>query len=45
MRELVLVSKRCRDSNKVIMDSSFRYWQLHMLTGCYGRVIEMSTLY
>ena len=44
LHELVLVSKHCREANKIVLDLTYRYWQIYTLSGCYGRVVDVATL-
>lgn len=40
MSELANSRTRCKDANKVILDMTFRFCKLFVLTGCYGRVVH-----
>ena len=40
LTELANARNRCKDGNKVILDMTFRYCQLFILGGCYGRVVR-----
>ena len=40
LTQLTSASNRCKDANRVILDMTFRYCQLYVLGGCYGRVVR-----
>lgn len=45
MINLASASSRCKDANRVIVEMTFRFCQLFILAGCYGRVIRTQPLF
>ena len=45
LANLASASNRCKDSNRVILDMTFRFSQLFILSGCYGRVVQSEPLF
>lgn len=45
LRELANASTRTRDANKILLDLSYRYCQVHILNGGYGRIVHIQPLY
>ena len=45
LKELSSASTRNKDANKVMLDLSFRYCQMHILNGGYGRIVHIQPLY
>ena len=45
LADLASASNRCKDANRVILDMTFRYCQLFILAGCYGRVVRTEPLF
>lgn len=45
LASLARASQRCKDANRVVLDMTFRYCQLYILGGCYGRVVRSQPLF
>ena len=45
MVNLASVSSRCKDANRVVVEMTFRFSQLFIIAGCYGRVIRTKPLF
>ena len=37
-------SSRCKEANRLMLDMTFRYHQLYILGGCYGKKVEIYPL-
>ena len=40
LSELASARNRCKDVNRIVLDLTFRYSELYILAGCYGRVVR-----
>ena len=40
LSELASARNRCKDVNRIVLDLTFRYSELFILAGCYGRVVR-----
>ena len=45
LTQLAAASTRCKEANRIILDMTFRYCQLYILGGCYGRVVHTVPLF
>ena len=45
LAELATASTRCKDGNKMILDLTFRFCQLYVLSGSYGRIVRTQPLF
>lgn len=41
LRQLTSASTRTKDANKQLLDISYRYCQVHVLNGGYGRIVHI----
>ena len=44
LAEISQASNRCKDANRMILDLTFRYHQLYILGGCYGKRVDIQPL-
>ena len=45
LANLANASNQCKDANRVILDMTFRFCQLFILSGCYGHVVQTTPLF